>query len=78
MKYIYSLLLLIRLQFSMLGFKKIFGKLRRTNSGGLQQQSNNSENGKEEIKDVENDRNEPDNSYEKPLYIQPKQHIHVG
>ena len=78
MKYIYSLLLLIRLQFSMLGFKKIFGKLRRTNSGGLQQQSNNSEHGKEEIKDVENNRNEPDNSYEKPHYIQPKQHIHVG
>ena len=33
---------------------------------------------KEEIKDVENNRNEPDNSYEKPQYIQPKQHIHVG
>ena len=78
MNEIYSLTLLIRLQFSMLGFKKIFGKLRRTNSGGLQQQSNNSENGKEEIKDVEINRNEPDNSYEKPQYIQPKQHIHVG
>ena len=62
----------------MIGFKKIFGKLRRTNSGGLQQQSNNSENRKEEIKDAQTDRNEPDNSYEKPQSIQPKQHIHVG
>ena len=38
----------------MAGFKKIFGKLRRTNSGSLQQQQATSESNKEETKATAN------------------------
>ena len=58
------------------GFKKIFGKLRRTNSGSLQQQQATNESNKEETKAATNYNASGGTAFSKPENCQQKFQTH--